>query len=114
MFTKEITIKGERRTVKFGTWVWSALVEAGYNINDLGDESTRNPFKFFATLIYLGLMNAARGREDAGISLDDVYDWIDEQGGVSSEEVISLVNLFSAQNTTGVQKQASKKKAAAK
>ena len=39
--------------IQFGTWVIQELIEKGYELETLGDEIKRNPFKFIPLVIYL-------------------------------------------------------------
>jgi len=109
MFETKITFKGKERTIKFGAWV-NGCIEKIVNKKDYGN------MELLASVIFFGLVMGEKLRasytadEKLPFDIFDCYDWIDEQGGVESEEVKRILNLYSKSNETNVPKDEKKKK----
>lgn len=103
MYKTEININGKVIPVKFGAYVIKRLSDDGIKLSELQDKVQDNPVDFIVKIIYYGAINASPERKGEGISINDVYDWIDEQpGGVFGPTVTDVLNLFTAQMTDGV------------
>lgn len=106
----QIKLKGSLITLLFGTWVMGQLIKSGHSLDKLQEDMRTNPFEFFPLLVYLGAVNATENKELSSFNKNDFYDWIDEVGGLSSEEVVKVINCFT--NSLGADVGESKKKAA--
>ena len=113
-----IKINGKDVPIVFGTWVIQELIEAGYELENLGEEIKRNPFKFVPNLIYLGACNALN-MDLKDYDKKDFYKFIDKEG-FHSQAVTDLINLFTKSFGTSlgaddeVQEEAKKKNATKK
>ena len=100
MFKTTIFLKGKERTLQFSTWVIGEIESALK-----GDTAT---IKMFAHMLFFGLIHGEglRGKYIAEEKIDfdvlDCYDWIDEQGGLQSDEVQRVQNLYIKSRTTNV------------
>ena len=109
MFETKIKFQGKERKVKFGSWVTG-------NIEKLVNKDGYGNIELLASLIFYGLIMGEKLRasftanEKLPFDIFDCYDWIDEQGGVESEEVKRILNLYSKHNETNVPKDEKKKK----
>ena len=102
MFERKITISGKERTILFGGYVQQLLYEDGIKLADLGQIIQDNPFGIVPKIIWFGLINGSKDWQGDGITLRDVYNWVDEQGGVSSEQIQSFVELCVKSISQGV------------
>lgn len=102
MFETNIKFKGKERKFKLGAWVTGEVEKLLRK--DIGN------IEMFAYVIYFGLIQGEGLRikymtaEDLGFDLMDCYDWIDEQGGVASDEVQRIQKLYVAHAETNVPK----------
>tara|TARA_R100000664_G_C2759472_1_gene149327 strand:- start:7096 stop:7428 length:333 start_codon:yes stop_codon:yes gene_type:complete len=79
---KTIAIGGELRPIHYG---FAALAEwcdlTGSGLNDLSQLGDNMSMSAAIQLIYCGLRHGARrSKEEFNYSIDDVADWIDEEG----------------------------------
>ena len=108
MFETKINFQGKERKVKFGSWV-NGNIEKIVNKKDYGN------MELLASVIFFGLIMGEKLRasftadEKLPFDIFDCYDWIDEQGGVESEEVKRILDLYSKSNETNVPKDEKKK-----
>lgn len=93
MFKKTIKLEGKEIPVKFGSWVVGQLIESGMSLQEIEKSVQENPFKFIALIAFLGACNADNF-EDSDYKLNQFYGWIDDVGGVNSDEVVDVLNLF--------------------
>ena len=93
-----IKINGKNTPIQFGTWVIQELIEKGYELENLGDEIKRNPFKFLPLVIYLGACNA-KNMDLSDYELKDFYKFIDKEG-FNSKMVTDVIELFTKSMTT--------------
>lgn len=98
----EIEFKGKTIPILFGAWVMGQLIKSGYPLASLHEEMTSNPFIFFPKLVYLGAVNATPGKDLSAFDENDFFDWVDEVGGISSEEVMRVINVFTTSLGTDV------------
>jgi hypothetical protein len=104
MFETKIQFKGKERTIRFGSWVTSEFQKL---VRDKGTEAT---IELFAYIIFFGIIQGEGLRakyiagEEIGFDVFDCYDWIDEQGGLESDEVERIQNLYVKHNETNVPK----------
>jgi hypothetical protein len=109
MYRTEITVNGKVIPVKFGSFVVKCLEDDGIKLADLS-ERVQEKFVDTATkIVYYGAVNATEGKSGEGVSIDDVYDWLDEKG-MLSEDVTKVTQLFFKQLSDGVPKTQAKKK----
>lgn len=102
MFTATIQFKGKEKLIKFSTWVTGEIEKLM--------KSDPGMIELFANMIYFGLIHGGDLRskyvadESLGFDLFDCYDWIDEQGGLESDEVQRVQKLYTKQKEEGVPK----------
>ena len=100
MFQTTINFKGKKMTLQFSSWVLGETESALK-----GDTAT---IKMFAFILFFGLIHGEGLRKkylaEEKIDFDvlDCYDWIDEQGGLQSDEVQRVQNLYIKSRTTNV------------
>ena len=103
MYKTEITVNGKVIQIKFGAYVIKRLTDDGYKLSNLDKDLSDNPFDIIPKIFFYGAVNASDGREGNGISINDIYDWLDEQrGGLMSKVSVDILNLFISQMTDGV------------
>ena len=104
MFETKIQFKGQERTVRFGSWVTSEFQKL---VREKGSEAT---IELFAYIIFFGIIQGEGLRakyiaeDEIGFDVFDCYDWIDEQGGLESDEVERIQKLYVKHNETNVPK----------
>ena len=102
MFETTIQFKGKERKFRLGAWVTGEIEKLLKK--DVGN------IEMFAYIIYFGLIQGEGLRirymteEDLGFDVMDCYDWIDEQGGIASDEVQRVQKLYVAHAETNVPK----------
>ena len=100
MFRIKINFKGEEKTISFGAWVTGQLEALQH----------KGSIEIFASIIFFGLVQGEKLRtkymmgEDLGFDVFDCYDWIDEAGGLMSDDVQRIQKLYIAQSETNVPK----------
>lgn len=110
MYKTEISINGKVIPVRFGAYVLKRLGDDGTGIADLAVKISNNPAKVIPQIIYYGAINASKDRLGEGISINDVYDWLDEvEGGLLGAKVAGILGLFTSQLTANMPKKNSKK-----
>lgn len=102
MYSYNIYINKKEVEVRFGTWVMKRLNDDGISAEKIGEEISNNPFGFIAKLINYGIINAIPGRDESVSDINDVYDWLDSNGGIAGEDATEILNLFVKQLTEGV------------
>ena len=103
MYKTEITVNGKVIPIKFGAYVIKRLTDDGYKLSNLDKDLADNPFDIIPKIFYFGAVNASEGREGKGVTINDIYDWLDEQkGGMMSKVSVDILNLFISQMTDGV------------
>ena len=103
MYKTEITVNEKNIPIKFGAYVIKRLTDDGYKLSNLDKDLADNPFDIIPKIFFYGAVNASDGREGKGISINDIYDWLDEQkGGLMSKVSVDILNLFISQMTDGV------------
>ena len=108
MFETKITFQGKERKVKFGSWV-NGNIEKIVNKKDYGN------MELLASVIFFGLIMGEKLRasftadEKLPFDIFDCYDWIDEVGGITSDEVQRIQDLYVKHNETNVPKSEKKK-----
>ena len=105
MYTTEIEINGNKVQVRFGAYVIKCLADEGIALQELGEKIKTNPADVIPKIIFYAIQNASPDWKGFGVTLKDVYDWIDEDGrGLFSDEVIEITNLFAKQLTDNLPK----------
>ena len=108
MFETKIKFQGKERKVKFGSWVTG-------NIEKLVNKDGYGNIELLASLIFYGLIMGEKLRanftanEELPFDIFDCYDWIDEVGGITSDEVQRIQDLYVKHNETNVPKSEKKK-----
>ena len=103
MYNTEITVNDKNIPIKFGAYVIKRLTDDGYKLSNLDKDLADNPFDIIPKIFFFGAVNASENREGKGISINDIYDWLDEQkGGLMSKVSVDILNLFISQMTDGV------------
>lgn len=105
MYETKITVSGKEIPIRFGAYVMKCIADEGVKLSELGELIKDNPFDIIPKIFYYGAVNASEGRRGEGISLNDIYDWLDEiPGGLFSEQSQAIIKLFTDQMTEGVPK----------
>lgn len=105
MYTTEIKIGNKIVPIKFGAYVMKLIADNGIRLSELSEKIQDNPADIIPKLIYYGAINASPERKGEDISLNDIYDWLDESdGGLFGEEAQSILELFTKQMSEGVLK----------
>ena len=103
MYSSEISVNGRKIPIRFGVWVMKSLVDDGVKLSELSEKMINNPFDIVPKILFFGAVNASEKRQGKGISINDIYDWLDmEKGGLFSEKSQELIKLFTDQMTEGV------------
>ena len=103
MYNTEITVNDKNIPIKFGAYVIKKLTDDGYKLSNLDKDLADNPFDIIPKIFFYGAVNASEGREGKGVTINDIYDWLDEQkGGLMSKVSVDILNLFISQMTDGV------------
>ena len=92
-----INFKGEEVKIRFGSWVMMNLEKKGWGI-DLSSILSRissNVYESLAEIIYFGICEAnGRSQKMQEISIDEMYDVIDELGKDGPADVMRIRNIF--------------------
>jgi len=105
MYETKIIVNGKEIPIRFGAYVMKCIAAEGVKLSELGELIKDNPFDIIPKIFYYGAVNASEGRRGEGISLNDIYDWLDEiPGGLFSEQSQAIIKLFTDQMTDGVPK----------
>ena len=105
MYNTEIEVNGKTIKIRFGAYVIKCLADAGIGLDQLSDFMTANPADIIPKIIYFGALNASHERKGENISINDIYDWIDEtEGGLFGQKIADVITLFTNQMTEGVPK----------
>lgn len=102
MFETKIQFKGREYTVRFGSWVTGEIEKILKS--DPGNIEVFAYMIFFALIQGEGLRAKYIAKDDIGFDVLDCYDWIDEQGGLSSEKVQQIQDLYLAHTNMDVPK----------
>ena len=108
MFETKIKFQGKERTIRFGSWV-NGNIEKIVNKKDYGN------MELLASVIFFGLIMGEKLRasftadEKLPFDIFDCYDWIDEVGGITSDEVQRIQDLYVKHNEMNVPKDEKKK-----
>ena len=108
MFETKIKLQGKERKLKFGSWVTG-------NIEKLVNKDGYGNIELLASLIFYGLIMGEKLRanftanEELPFDIFDCYDWIDEVGGITSDEVQRIQDIYVKHNETNVPKSEKKK-----
>lgn len=108
MFETKIKFQGKEKTIRFGSWV-NEYIEKILNKKDHANMELLVGVIFFGLIMGEKLRASFTADEKLPFDVFDCYDWIDEQGGVESEEVKRILNLYSKSNETNVPKTEKKK-----
>ncbi len=109
LFETKIKFQGKEKTIAFGSWVVGEVAKIARKGEEAG-------FETFASIIFYGLIwgeklysNFTAG-EKLPFDIFDCYDWIDEVGGINSEEFKRIQNLWDKHTELYVPKDEKKKK----
>ena len=108
MFETKITFLGKERKVKFGAWV-TGNIEKLVNKGDFGNIEVLASLIFYALIMGEKLRPNFTAKEELPFDIFDCYDWIDEQGGITSDEVQRIQDLYVKHNEMNVPKSDKKK-----
>ena len=102
MYETKIEINGKTIPVRFGAYVVERLEDEGIYLSEL-NEHTKKPVGLIKKLLFHGAVNAIKGKDESQVSIDDIYDWMDEVGAMS-EQSTGILKLFIDSLTKGVPK----------
>ncbi len=108
MFETKIKFQGKERKVKFGAWV-TGNIEKLVNKGDFGNIEVLASLIFYALIMGEKLRPNFTAKEELPFDIFDCYDWIDEQGGITSDEVQRIQDLYVKHNEMNVPKSDKKK-----
>lgn len=109
MYKTEITVNDKVIPIRFGAYVLKCLADTGIKLSELSDSIADNPADIIPQIMYFGAVNASKDRGGEGISINDIYDWLDEQpGGLFGAAAMDILNLFTRQMSDGVPQDKSK------
>ena len=101
MFETKIKFQGKERKVKFGAWV-TGNIEKLVNKGDFGNIEVLASLIFYALIMGEKLRPNFTAKEELPFDIFDCYDWIDEQGGITSDITIRVVSKFTKKGTTSI------------
>ena len=105
MYATEINVNGKTIPIRFGAYVIKKLADDGIRLQDLPEHIKENPADIVPRIIYYGAVNASEERRGDNVSLNDIYDWLDEiEGGLFGEEASKVIDLFTQQMSDSVPK----------
>lgn len=105
MYATEINVNGKTIPIRFGAYVIKKLADDGIRLQDLPEHIKENPADIVPRIIYYGAINASEERRGDNVSLNDIYDWLDEiEGGLFGEEALKVIDLFTKQMSDSVPK----------
>lgn len=105
MYSTEITVNSKTIPIRFGAYVIKKLADDGIRLQDLPEHIKENPADIIPKIIYYGAINASEERRGDNVSLNDIYDWLDEiEGGLFGEEASKVIDLFTKQMSDSVPK----------
>jgi hypothetical protein len=89
-------IKGKPIGFKFGLGFLSRLLEgSGIHASKIGDAIEENPFKVLPVMMYEAhKYNEERAKREFNLTVDDIIDWIDEDGGFNGGLLPSFVEAW--------------------
>ena len=108
MFETKIKFQGKERKVKFGSWV-TGNIEKLVNKDGYGNIELLASLIFYALIMGEKLRASFTANEELPFDIFDCYDWIDEVGGITSDEVQRIQDLYVKHNETNVPKSEKKK-----
>ena len=105
MYATEIKVNGKTIPIRFGAYVLKKIADDGIRLQNLSDHIGDNPADIIPKIIYYGAINASEERRGDNVSLNDIYDWLDEiEGGLFGEEASKVIDLFKQQMSDSVPK----------
>lgn len=105
MYNTEIEVNSKTIKIRFGTYVIKCLADDGISLKQMYDLMLSNPADIFPKIIYFGALNASPERKGENISINDIYDWLDEtEGGLFGQKAADVISLFTNQMNDGVPK----------
>ena len=108
MFETKVTFQGKEKTIKFGSWV-NGNIEKIVNKKDYGNMELLASVVFFGLIMGEKLRASFTANEKLPFDIFDCYDWIDEVGGITSDEVQRIQDLYVKHNEMNVPKSDKKK-----
>jgi hypothetical protein len=92
----EITLGGEPRALHFGMGFVGELLEGtGKDLSEIGEALAKNPYKWAPEIIHRAMAYASqRDKKEFGVSLQEVTDWIDDEGGITSQVIEDSMKAF--------------------
>ena len=105
MYATEINVNGKMIPIRFGAYVIKKLADDGIRLQDLPEHIKENPADIVPRIIYYGAINASEERRGDNVSLNDIYDWLDDiEGGLFGDEASKVIDLFTQQMSDSVPK----------
>ena len=105
MYSTQISVNGKTIPIRFGAYVLKKIADDGIRLQNLSDHIGDNPADIIPKIIYYGAINASEERRGDNVSLNDIYDWLDEiEGGLFGEEASKVIDLFTQQMSDSVPK----------
>lgn len=105
MYKTVIEINDKKIPIRFGSYVNKLLADNGVKLVDLKKKMEDNPYDLLPRIFYYGAINASPERKGENVSINDIYDWLDElPGGILSGPAQDLFNLYINSQEEGVPK----------
>ncbi len=92
-----IKFKGEEVKVRFGSWVMMNLEKKGWGIDlaSILNRISSNVYESLAEIIYFGICETnGRSAKMTEISIDEMYDVIDDMSKEDPGAIVKIRNLF--------------------
>lgn len=81
------------------------LEEVDMSLEEVGDKMQKNPFRLLPKMIYISARSEAdMNGEDFDLTLRDVVDLMEKDGGIASKQVVKFINAWTSSLTKGVPK----------
>jgi len=81
------------------------LDEVNLSLEEVGEKMQKNPFRLLPKMIYISAKTEAEmNGDDFDLTLKDVIEMIEKDGGISSKQVTKFINTWTTSLTAGVPK----------
>jgi len=79
------------------------LDDVDMSLEEVGDKMTKNPFRLLPKMIHISARTEAEIKgDDFDLTLKDVVDLIEKDGGIASPQVTKFINTWTKSLTNGV------------
>jgi hypothetical protein len=79
------------------------LDDVDLSLEEVGEKMQKNPFRLLPKMIYISAKSEADiNGDDFDLTLGDVIDMIEKDGGIASPQVVKFINKWTASLSGGV------------